>query len=83
MLVRDKEKIFLGDAVYLRLLVGALREATACCDMLAEALEPFARIADARRKTPRGDSVIVSIDMCRDARAALGIKPSPISTADT
>lgn len=41
---------------------------------LVKALEPFARIAEAERyaDTPPGSSVIVNVDRCHDARAALG-----------
>lgn len=35
------------------------------------ALDYFKRIADERERTPAGELVVVSIESCRDARAAL------------
>jgi hypothetical protein len=38
---------------------------------LRKALKPFARIAEMEENTPTGDSTLVNIDRCREARAAL------------
>jgi hypothetical protein len=41
-------------------------------EALVKALKPFACIADSEPNTPDGESTIVNISRCRDARAALG-----------
>lgn len=38
---------------------------------LQAALKPFARIAEIEEKTPAGDSTLVNIDRCREAREIL------------
>ncbi|WP_156424904.1 hypothetical protein [Novosphingobium fuchskuhlense] len=50
----------------------ALWAAEARVKALEEALLPFARIADHNNRLPKGASVGVNIDRCRDARQALG-----------
>lgn len=50
-------------------------EAVSGVTKMREALRPFARIADQENRTPSGSTVLVNVDRCRDARAALGEKP--------
>ena len=40
-------------------------------EKLEAALKPFARIAEMEENTPAGDSTLVNIDRCREARAVL------------
>lgn len=50
---------------------GRLSELEAENRRMRWALDYFKRIADERERTPAGELVVVSIESCRDARAAL------------
>jgi hypothetical protein len=55
-------------------LLDSLESERSRVDRLEKALEPFAKIAEAEDHagTKPGESVLVNVDRCRDARAALG-----------
>jgi NTP pyrophosphatase (non-canonical NTP hydrolase) len=62
----------LGFSTLLSVTADSSRELQARIRTLEEALRPLAFVADLEHRVPPGESVLVNVDLCRDARTALG-----------